>query len=112
MRAATLGAFLLIVALPTRAETQVDPSGRWRTLHSEHFRIHFRPAYRAVALQAAREAERAYRLLATELHPPRGVVDLMLGDDADTPNGFASVYPSNRITVLLPPPVADPGLQD
>src|SRR5438309_11483467 len=66
--------------LAGRAEAQVDPSGRWRTVHTEHFRIHFRAAYRAVAEQEAREAERAYRLLAGELRVPRGVYGLVLGD--------------------------------
>src|SRR3989442_2823606 len=97
--------------LAGRAEAQVDPSGRWRTLHTEHFRIHFRPAYRAVAEQEAREAERAYRLLAGELRAPRGVVDLVLGDDVDVANGATTVFPSSRIYLLLPPPIGDPGLE-
>ena len=108
MRVAAL--LLAIALLAGRAAAQVDPSGPWRTLHSTHFRIHFRPAYRALAVEAAAEAERAYALLATELHPPRGIVDLTLADDADTPNGFATTYPSNRFTVLLAPPVSDPDL--
>src|SRR5467141_562070 len=106
-----IGAALLL-ALAGPAAAQVDPSGTWRTLHTEHFRIHFCPPYRVIAFQAAREAERAYRLLGSELHPPRGVVDLTLADDTDAPNGFATVYPSNRVTILLPPPVADPALQN
>src|SRR2546428_10195271 len=80
--------------LAGRAEAQVDPSGRWRTLHTEHFRIHFRPAYRAVAEQEAREAERAYRLLAAELRAPRGVIDLVLGDDVDVANGRSEEHTS------------------
>lgn len=95
-----------------RAAAQVDPSGTWRTLHTPHFRIHFRPDDRDVARRAAREAERAYALLAAELPRPRGAVDLTLGDDIDASNGFASVAPSNRITVLLAPPADDPALQD
>ncbi|MDP3910988.1 MAG: hypothetical protein Q8Q14_11415 [Gemmatimonadales bacterium] len=90
---------------------QVNPSGEWRTLHTAHFRVHFRPAFRAVALDAAAEAERAYALLATELRPPRGTIDLTLADDVDAPNGFATTYPSNRFTVYLVPPVMDPGLR-
>src|SRR5438105_8391064 len=102
---------LFPLLLAGRAEAQVDPSGPWRTLHTEHFRIHFRPAYRAVAEQEAREAERAYHLLAGELRAPRGVIDLVLGDDADVANGATSVFPSSRIYVMLPPPLGDPGLQ-
>lgn len=111
VRRVTCGALLLAIALTTRAAAQVDPSGTWRTLHTEHFRIHFRPSYRNKAIEAAAEAERAYALLATELHRPRGVIDVTLSDDVDVPNGFTTTYPSNRFTILLVPPVTEPGLQ-
>ena len=103
---------VLLLALARPATAQVDPSGRWRTLHTQHFRIHFRPDYRTQAREAAAEAERAYGLLSHELHAPRGIIDLTVSDDADTPNGFATTYPSNRLTILLVPPVSDPGLQN
>jgi len=101
---------LFLLLLATRAESQVDPSGSWRTLHTPHFRIHFRPAYREAALTQAREAERSYKLLATELHPPRGVVDITLADDIDAANGFTTVFPTNRITIYAAPPAGDHGL--
>jgi len=101
---------LLFAILAGRADAQVDPSGSWRTLHTPHFRIHFRPAYRDAALVEAREAERSYGLLATELHAPRGVVDLTLADDIDAANGFTTVFPSNRITIYATPPAGDHGL--
>jgi len=102
---------LVLLLFAARAEAQVDPSGPWRTLYTPHFRVHFRPVYRDVAQVAAREAERAYGLLASELHPPRQVVDLTLVDDIDSPNGATLVFPSDRIYVFLPPPATDPGLQ-
>src|SRR6266542_1461133 len=102
---------VLLLALARPAAAQVDPSGSWRTLHTQHFRIHFRPAYRVSAVVAAREAERAYALLSTELHRPRGIIDVTLSDDFDTPNGFTTTYPSNRFTILLVPPVSEPALQ-
>ncbi len=101
---------LLVLLFAARAAAQ-DPSGPWRTLHTPHFRVHFRPAYRDVAEVAAREAERAYRLLASELHPPRQVVDLTLVDDIDAANGATLVFPSDRIYLFLPPPATEPGLQ-
>ncbi len=101
---------LLFAMLASRAEAQVDPSGSWRTLHTPHFRIHFRPAYRDAALTQAREAERSYGLLATELHPPRGIVDITLADDIDAANGFTTVFPTNRITIYAAPPAGDHGL--
>jgi len=102
---------VVLLLLARQSVAQVDPSGTWRTLHTEHFRLHFRPSYRDKAIEAAAEAERAYGLLATELHPPRGIIDLTLSDDVDFPNGFTTTYPSNRFTILLVPPVTDPGLQ-
>lgn len=106
--------FVVWLALPClpvgRAAAQVDPSGSWRTLHTPHFRIHFRPSYRDAAQVEAQEAERAWRVLASELHPPRGVVDITLGDDVDGSNGFTSVVPSSRITIYAPPPAGDHGL--
>src|SRR6266566_3143778 len=98
----------LCVLLAGRAQAQVDPSGEWRTLHTAHFRVHFRPATRAAAEHEAREAERAYALLSRELRPPRGVVDLVLGDDIDAANGFATMFPSNRLTVFAAPPTTAP----
>jgi len=103
---------LLFVTLLTTPAAAQDPSGHWRTLHTQHFRVHFRPEYRARAVVAAREAERAYALLSGELHPPRGIIDLTLSDDVDAANGFTTVFPSNRFTIFLVPPVTDPGLQN
>src|SRR5918996_5110544 len=96
---------------PALAAQFVDPSADWRTLHTSHFRVHFRSAYRTVALEAAREAERAYALLSAELRAPRGKVDIALSDDADVSNGLAAVFPTNRLTLLLTPPATDPALQ-
>ena len=103
-------ALCLLPLLTGRAAAQVDPSGPWRTLHTPHFRIHFRPDYRESALVEAREAERSYALLAGELHPPRGVVDVTLGDDIDAANGFTTVFPTSRITIFATPPAGDHGL--
>lgn len=85
-------------------QAQIDPSGVWRTWHTEHFRVHAHASYASHAAVAAREAERAYGLLATELRPPRGVIDLVLADNVDFSNGHAAVLPSNRVVVYLAPP--------
>src|SRR5947208_12418974 len=97
--------------LAAGANAQVDPSGRWRTLHTQHFRVHFRPDDRLEAGRAAREAERAYGRLSLELHRPRGVIDLTVSDDFDEANGFTTPWPSNRFTVLLTTPASDAELQ-
>jgi hypothetical protein len=105
---------LLIVTALTAppAAAQVDPSGPWRTWHSEHFRIHARAELEDAARRAAREAERAYALLAGELEPPRGPIDLVVADNMDFSNGFATPFPSNRLTVFATPPAGTTSLDD
>src|SRR2546426_640558 len=54
-----LATLVALLCLARRADAQVDPSGPWRTLHTPHFRVHFRPVDREPAQRTAREAERA-----------------------------------------------------
>jgi hypothetical protein len=99
------------VAVAPRLAAQVDPSVRWETLHTEHFRIHFNPQLEDQARRAAKNAERAYAALARELVPPRGTIDLVLADNVDLTNGQATPYPTNRIIIYAYPPVDAPTLR-
>lgn len=107
-----LVALAILAFRPLLAHAQVSPAGRWVTLTSTHFRVHFRPGDEAVARHSLREGERAYRLLASELVPPRQSIDLVLSDAADFANGSAVVFPTSRIVLLLTPGVSDPDLQN
>ncbi len=104
------GAALALALIVRPACAQVDPSGAWRTWTSPHFRIHAPPRLAAPARVLAAEAERAWTLLAGELHAPRGRIDLTLLDNVDFSNGFTSTFPSNRIVIYLPAPATDPEL--
>ncbi len=99
-----VAAAALVAGVAPAAHAQVDPSGDWRTWRSEHFRVHGHARDSAVALTVVRESERAYALLATELRRPRGIIDLVVADNADFSNGFATVFPSNRLTIYVRPP--------
>ncbi len=101
-------ALLFVSVWPHTAGAQVDPSGPWRTWHTPHFRIHAQAWNEAPAQRAAVEAERAYALLARDLSPPRGTIDLTLFDNVDFSNGFTTVFPSSRIAIFLTPPAGDP----
>jgi len=99
-------------ALATSAQVthaQVDPRGPVRTIATPHFRVHFRADSGAqsdtLARRAAAIAERAYEELAKSLAPPAGPVDLLLADNVDFSNGFAQVFPTNRIVVYAVPPI-------
>jgi hypothetical protein len=102
--AATLALYLALLVLPLGAQT-VDPRGDWRTIRTAHFRVHFPRALESQGRRAAADAEGAWAQLAAELAPPRGPIDLVVADNADVSNGFASTFPSNRVVVFAQPPV-------
>ena len=108
--------FLLVAALLAGAarasSAQLSPNADWRTLRTRHFRIHFAPPLEQEARRAAVNAERAYAQLSTELVPPRGIIDLVVSDDVDYVNGYATTYPTNRIVVYAHPPTDASGLRD
>ena len=99
----------LTAALPAAA--QVHPGGRWLTLETTHFRIHVRPAQESLGVRAAGEAERAYSALAGRLPAPRGAIDLVVSDNRDYANAYATVLPSPRVVLHPYPPVGDVELQ-
>src|SRR5439155_5359339 len=84
---------------------QVAPNKSYRTIHTAHFYVTFTAATEPMARRLAVDAERAYGLLASELHPPRGPIDILVADDADLSNGSATPYPTNRIVVYANPPL-------
>ena len=104
-----VAAAALICAAPARA--QLVPNDNWRTLPTKHFRIHFTPPLEDLARRAAVNAERAYSELSSELVPPRGTIDLVVSDNVDYVNGYATPCPSNRIVVYAHPPTDASGLR-
>ena len=99
----------LLLALPLAA--QVPPDAEWRTLDTPHFRVHFTPALEPLARRAAERAETAHAALTEVLvSAPRGRIDLVLSDNVDYSNGYATPLPTNRIVVYAHPPVDTPEL--
>jgi hypothetical protein len=93
------------------ASAQLPPNDDWLTLQTRHFRIHFTSPLEQEARRAAVNAERAYAALSTELVPPRGTIDLVVSDNVDYVNGYATPFPSNRIVVFTHPPSDASGLR-
>lgn len=104
MRGASIFLVLVVLLTSARLPAQVDPRGGWRTLRTTHFYLHFRPETESLARRAAVEAERAYVALSATLKRPRGMIDLVLSDDVDYSNGFASA-PVRRIVIYAHPPL-------
>jgi hypothetical protein len=106
----------LVLAVATgtaRAAVTHDPALTWRTLHTTHFRIHFHddsePQARRVAVLAERVHARLVPLLGWT---PSSPVDIVVDGLHDTANGYAAVFPYDRMTIYLTPPDEPEGLED
>jgi hypothetical protein len=112
----SLASFLLLIVLLVcgagSARAQLPPDARWWTFETERFRVHYHdPALEAAARRAAGHAETAYDELATAfVGPPRGRINLVLADNVDLANGFASSFPTNRVVAFVHPPLDQPSL--
>ncbi|MCY7380244.1 MAG: hypothetical protein LH467_13020 [Gemmatimonadaceae bacterium] len=104
-------AALLLGALAGSAGAQPAPYHRYRTLETPHFRVHVAEGLEREGRVAAAAAERAYTQLSRELVKPRGMIELVVSDDADYANGNATPYPSNRINIFATPPIENAGLR-
>jgi hypothetical protein len=93
-----------LASAPARGQG-VDPRLDWRTIATPHFRVHFPRELDALGRRAAANAERAWSELAAELTPPRGSIDLVVGDNVDYTQGYALAFPTNRVVVYAQPPV-------
>lgn len=118
-RATRLAAALLALSLASPAGAQLllgrpyDPSFRWRTIETAHFRVHHHEGIAGLAQDVAREAERAHARLSPILaHAPRGKTEIVLSDDVDDANGSATPLPYNTIRLFAVPPESLSVLQD
>ncbi len=102
---------VLTVGLRSTLHAQVDPRGDMRTIRTEHFRVHFAREHEALARRSAAYAELAWDQLARELAEPALPVELLVADNLDVSNGFATPFPTNRIVVYALPPLSTPELR-
>jgi len=101
-------AALCLALFSTLSVAQVAPDARWRTIETQHVRVHVVAGMEALGRRTAANAERAWDGLARSLHPPRGPIDIVLSDDVDFSNGYATPHPTNRIVIYAAPPI-EPG---
>ena len=104
LAAIALGAAAL--AGPRAALAQpYPPEWVWHTIETEHFRIHFHEGVERVAAEVARAAEHAHEVLVPVIgRAPKGRTEIVVSDDVDEANGWASPVPYNTIRVYAAPP--------
>ncbi|HSJ24617.1 MAG TPA: hypothetical protein VK929_08120 [Longimicrobiales bacterium] len=97
---------LLIACVPAALRAQLPADANWHTVETTHFRVTFHDGLEAVARRAAASAERAHGALSALLaDAPRGTIDIVVSDNIDLSNGYATPFPSNRIVIYAKPPV-------
>lgn len=95
------------------ASQAVDPFLDWQTLESPNFHIHYAAPHRAYAQHVADIAEAVHRRLVHELDwTPAEKTHLVLSDESDFANGFATVININRSVLFFAPPTGVGGLED
>jgi len=101
---------LALLIVPRASAQGYDPSYRWRTLHTPHFRVHFHQGEDALAQEVAHAAERAHSALTGALgYAPPGGTEVVLSDDTDDANGSATPFPRDVIRLYAATP---PGLSE
>ena len=91
----------------------VDPGLDWKTIESEHLYVHFAEGKAALAERALVIAEAAHESLTKKLNwNLKEKTHLVLSDETDQPNGFATPIYFNRTVLFLTPPTSVNTLED
>jgi Tol biopolymer transport system component len=106
-------ALALVAALGSPHARAGDPTRVYRTIESDHFVITYYEPLGDVARRIAVVAERAHRTLSPALgHAPDTKTQILVLDDTDSANGFASVVPRNAIQAYATGPTGFNELDD
>lgn len=87
------------------AHAQLPADADWRTIESAHFRVTYEAGLEDLARHGAASAERAHAALSVLVtEAPSGIIDIVIADNVDFTNGYATPFPSNRIVIYARPP--------
>lgn len=107
-----LVALAALTAPIATAPAQFDevPSLRWKTIRTEHFRIHYEPQLEAWATKLASQIESVREAVAARVgYTPPQVIDLIVEDPLNVPNGSAMpvlTFPAMRFWATPPAPTS------
>lgn len=103
----------VLLSVASKTDAAIDPRHNWKTTSTEHFYIHYVAGQEGFALKAARAAERAHRLLHNKLQwQPEDKTHVVLSDEVDLANGWATPLYFNRTVIYAFPPDRAEGLED
>ena len=85
-----------------------DPKLTWRVLKTPNFHIHFHGGEEQLATELANMAEDIYEEMSTELlWKPEQPTQVVLVDNTDSANGYATYLPMNTIVIFVTAPEGD-----
>ncbi|VAW68902.1 tolB protein precursor, periplasmic protein involved in the tonb-independent uptake of group A colicins [hydrothermal vent metagenome] len=91
----------------------VDPRLNWKTIESENFYIHYGEGYERLAQKAANAAEKAHHKLQPAFNwSPKDKTHLVISDEMDAANGYATPLFFNRSVLFMAPPDGANTLED
>jgi hypothetical protein len=83
----------------------IDPWLDWKTIESSHFRLHYHEGGKELAVKAINIAERAHKKLSAKYSwRPAGKTELVISDEMDFANGYATPIPFNESVFFATPP--------
>lgn len=98
---------LMLGASVAGGSTRYDPRLRFQTISTPRFDIHFHQGEEALAQRLARIAEDVATTIDGGLGPASGRVQVILVDQSDLSNGWATPVPYNTIEITAAAPPAD-----
>ena len=98
---------LMLAASVAAGSTRYDPRLRFQTISTPRFDIHFHQGEDALAQRLARIVEEVATTIDGGLGPASGRVQVILVDQSDLSNGWATPVPYNTIEIAAAAPPAD-----
>ena len=97
---------VLLTAVAARAQA---PSAGWKTISTEHFRVHYPKEYEAWTMRAASRLESIRSAVVEEIgYDPPTPIDVVIANPIAQPNGFAWPFlDTPRIVFYTEPPGPD-----
>ena len=105
--AAAMAAILSLLPLTAEAANRYDPRLRFSTLSTRRFDIHFHQREEAIAWRLASFVEGAAAEVDRAVGAAMGRVQVILVDQNDLSNGWATPLPYNTIEISVAPPPAE-----
>ena len=108
-----VGVLSLCIIFPVHAGVVHDSELTWYTVETDHFRIHFHDGSEEIVQRFWPIAEAVHDEISLFLNwEPVEKTDVVLTDEYDVSNGFASVFPTNTITLYIAAPDSINSLED